>query len=130
MTNIDLYAGQDVGDWVFPTEDVPDSASELGDGREVSLLLGRPCITWLREGVDEGQMVGVDGEWGSLQEVPEVVDEAVDGQEFPVKGAISCLIRLAFPVLESRQPGAPLAICLSMVPAAMLLASVLRDIMT
>ena len=66
-----------------------ESAVELRDGGELSLLSAGGRIRLFGEGVYQWEMVGVDPKGLSFEEVLEVSGGQVDGEELPVEGRVS-----------------------------------------
>ena len=64
-------------------------AVELGYCRQVVLLTGRMRILFLGEGLDDRQVVCLNGEGWPFDEVMEVRDGRVDNEQFPVEGGVS-----------------------------------------
>ena len=50
--------------------------------------------------MNDGKLVCIVGNRGALQEVPEVMDGAVDGEELPVEGDLLYLSGSMFPAVE------------------------------
>ena len=74
-------------------------AVELGYRRQVTLLTGRMRVQFLGEGVDK-QVVCLEGEGWPFNEVAEVMDGGLDGEQFPVEGGVSWLGRWECPTEE------------------------------
>ena len=69
------------------------SAIELGDCRQMTLLQGGTRVGLFGEGVDERQVICLDGEGCPFNKMTEMVDGSMDGEQFPVKGGVTRLGR-------------------------------------
>ena len=69
----------------------------------MTLLMGGAGVGLLGEGMDEWQVVCLDGEGCSLNEMAEVADSSMDGEQLPVKGGVAIFGRREFPTEEGKR---------------------------
>ena len=65
----------------------------LGDGQQVSLIPGGARIGPLREGMNEGQVVCLDGKRCPIEKMLKVMDGDVHCEKFSLKGGVPGLRR-------------------------------------
>ena len=92
------------------------NAWELCDCREVALLPYGVWVGLFGEGVDEGEVVGKDGEGGGLKQVMEVPGGQVDQKEFSIEARLPGLCWQQLPTEEGHGEGMPLMSCSSKAP--------------
>ena len=81
VDSVDLNSGQGVSYWIFLSLDMHYGAVEFCDSGEVTLLTGGPSVGFFGESMNQGPMVCLDREGVALEEVTEMTDCKIDGEE-------------------------------------------------
>ena len=79
------------------------SAVEFRDCRQMTLLSGGARVGLLGESVDELQVLCLDGEGCPFDEMAEVVDGSMDGEQLLVEGGVARLGQRELPTEEGER---------------------------
>ena len=87
----DVVPVEGISDRILLTRNMLKSAAEFGDCRQMTLLSGGARVGLLGEGVDERQMVHLDGEGRPFDEMASVANGSMDGEQLPIGGGVERL---------------------------------------